>query len=384
MTVRRPIVVFVATRHFAIHSFCQQLIPAFAEANWRIVAAGLSDSYSSRLRTQGVQVESVDFRRGSVAPYADSRALVQLANCYRRYEPDLIHHFHPKPMILGNLAAHVTKNATVFNTISGVGYAFSNGGIARNLATLGYKSSLKRSDMNIFVNRDDHELFLREQWLPEDKSALVISHGVDTERFHPPHDANHQCDEPLRILMVSRLLKQKGVGQFVEAARRVRQDFTNVQFQLAGEWDREHPDSISEDLIQRAVADGTIEFRGYVNNMPEHLRQVSLFVLPSYYREGVPRVLLEAAASGLPVITTDVPGCRETVIDGQTGFVVPPKNEIALAEAIKNVIRDYELRRRMSRNAREWVEKDFDLQVITDKYLELYAHKGVKITGRKS
>jgi len=368
--------VFVANRGFGLTSSRLLLIQHLLSSGWRVVAAVAVDDYAKQLSTAGVIVEPVSFNRGRLSPLQDAKTLFTLIRIYRKYCPHLIHHFQAKPIILGGLGVHFTDGAQVVNTLTGLGHAFVHGGITRHLAVVGYRLLLTRGEATIFQNPDDHRLFVDQGWIPAGKARLIVSSGVDTERFRPA--ITRSC-EALRVLMVARLLWQKGVREFVEAAEIVKREYPAIRFQLAGEWDIVHPDAVDEAWVQAVVNKGTIEFLGYLGNMDDQLRATDLFVLPSYYREGTPRVLLEAAACGLPVVTTDVPGCRETVVDGETGRLVPPRNSKALAEAISEILGDPGLRHRMGQSGRRLVEERFDIRTITEKYLAVYRDIGIEV-----
>lgn len=370
-------VILVANRCYALTSSRLLLIEHFLSSGWKVIVASRDDEHANQLANAGATIEPVAFNRGGLAPLADLRAFFRLIQMYREHCPCLIHHFHVKPVIMGNFAARFVPKAKVVNNIEGLGYAFVEGGFTRSLAELGYRLFLSRSDMTIFLNPDDLVLFYQKRWVTEDKANLIISTGVNIDRF-APLKSQKRLENP-RVLMASRLLWQKGIREFVEAARIVKAQQTNVQFQLAGEMEDVHPDAVSSMWLNRVVNQGTIEFLGYVTDMPGQLRRSSIFVLPSYYREGVPRVLLEAAACGIPVITTDVPGCRETVVDGETGFLVPPQDAVALSEALSKLLSDPSMRKRMGRQGRELVEEKFDKRVITEKYLDVYRDIGLDL-----
>jgi glycosyltransferase involved in cell wall biosynthesis len=232
---------------------------------------------------------------------------------------------------------------------------------------------LVRSAATIFLNPDDQRLFVEKKWIPKNKARLIVSSGIDMKRFRPNTAASH---EPPRVLMVGRLLWEKGVREFIEAAEIVKRKFPGARFHLAGEWDPVHPDAVKEEWVQAAVDRGAIEFLGYLKHMDDELRTTDVFVLPSY-REGVPRVLLEAAACGVPVVTTDVPGCREVVVDRETGRLVPPRDSESLAAAISELLADATLRQQLGQAGRRHVEKEFDVLTITEKHLALYRDLGI-------
>jgi glycosyltransferase involved in cell wall biosynthesis len=374
---KQPCIIFVANRSFALTSSRLILIQHFLSIGWKVVVATTIDDSIDLLVATEVIVEPISFNRGGFSPLSDIKSFWSLRKVYHLYHPTIIHHFHAKPILLGNLAALSVRKTKIINTVTGLGYAFVRGGPTRQLATVGYRLLLSRSDVTIFQNPDDLQLFLRQGWISKATCKLIVSSGVDTERFHPPMTIHHQG---LRVLMVARLLWQKGVREFVEAAEIVKQKVATVRFQLAGELDAVHPDAVDEAWIQTAVNRGTVDFLGYLTNIDEQLRATDVFVLPSYYREGVPRVLLEAAASGVPVVTTDVPGCREAVVDGDTGRLVPSQDSQALAEAILEILKDSEQRKKMGLAGRRRIEAEFDIRMITEKQLAIYREIGVDLS----
>lgn len=348
----------------------------FLASGWQVIAATSDDEYSRRLTQLGVLLEPVTFKRTWWSPVEDFQAFFRLLQIFRRYRPTLIHQFHVKPIILGNLTARFVKNAKVVNTFTGLGYAFMRSRIARFILMTGYRLIARSCSATIFQNSDDRQFFLTKGLVSPEKAKLVVGSGVDTERFHPDPQA---LTEPPRILMVSRLLWQKGVKEFVEAAHLVKRKRPEVRFQLGGEWDSGHPQAVAPDWVKRHVEAGTIEFLGYLDRIEEILRTAYLFVLPSYYPEGLPRVLLEAAASAVPVVTTETPGCREAVIDAETGRVIPPRQSEILAQVILELLGDKRLRDRMGRAARERVKREFDIDLITEQQLAVYQEIGIEI-----
>lgn len=371
----QPCAVFVAVRSFALANSRLPLMNKLRALGWRVVAAGNRDEHVGRLTSAGIEFEEVPFDRSGLAPRRDFAAFLRLARLYRRLNPTLIHHCQSKPVILGCAAARLCPKAKVVNSITGLGHAFIAGGVLRRLASTGYRLMLGRAERTIFENPDDLQLFLDEGLVRRSACRLLVFSGIDVERFVPPSAPQAESS---RVVMVSRLLWEKGVGEFVEAAARSKQELPGVRFQLAGEFDSEHPSRVPSRQVDQWVADGLIEYLGYVRDMPALYAQSALVVLPSY-REGVPRTLLEAGASGVPVVTCDTPGCREAVEDGVTGLLVPPKDSRALADAIVKLMSDVVLRRRMGQVGRQYVKKNYDIRIIADKHLELYEQIGVQL-----
>jgi len=366
---------FVANRGFCLATDCELIFRHLEEQGWDIVIATGDDDWSRRLEDQGLIFEQVRFNRGGFSPYHDFDALRKLVSIHRRYRPALVQHFNSKPIILDALAAALVHKPRMVNTITGLGHAFIKGGPVRPLAILGYRLLGSRSDCSIFLNPDDMELFNGEGWIPEERSELIVSPGVDCNRYRP--EDRSEPERPV-VLLATRLLWQKGVREFVDAARIVSKACPEARVQLAGDWDHVHPDAVDRAYVEQAVADGVLEFAGFIDDMQAKLLETSMFVLPSY-REGVPRVLLEAMASGTPVITTDVPGCRAAVRDGETGLLVPPRDADALAQAMIKLIGDAELRRSMSRKARRWCEESFDIGVVNRAMVDVYRRIGIDV-----
>ncbi|MCK5538784.1 MAG: glycosyltransferase family 4 protein [Bacteroidales bacterium] len=369
-------VIFSANRGFALMNSRLPLMESLLSQGWRVVVATANDEYAGKLANKGIIIESVHFNRGGFSPKEDFIAYSVLRKIYKNYKPLLIHHFHAKPVILGTLAArHILgKEVKIVNSITGLGHAFTKGGISKQLASVGYHFSIPAGDVTIFQNRDDRQLFIKQGWVTPEQAQLIVSSGVDITRFHPVEKL--ESSQP-KLLMVGRLLWQKGVGEFIEAAKIVKKHFPNVRFQLAGEWDFIHPDAISKKQLDEPISKGIIEFLGYIHNMDEELPKIDLLVMPSYYREGVPRVVLEAAACGIPCIGADVPGTREAISDEKTGFLVPPQDSKALAKRILDLLKDNKLRQQMGNNARKMVEEQFDIKIITRKQLSVYKKIGV-------
>ena len=352
------------------------LMRRFRDAGWRVVVATADDSYAPRLRAEGIEVEPIHFRRRGFNFREDLRSFFSLLSIYRRYKPDLIHHFHAKPVILGTIAAKLGFRMApiTVNTITGLGYAFSQSGRARLLAGFGYRAISNLASATIFQNNDDRDLFLSEGWLEPAKARLIRSSGVDCSRF------SVSVPGPVkRIVMITRLLKQKGVPEFIEAARLARKVDPNLKFQLGGETDSQHPDSMPMGHIQRAEEEGVIDFLGYLPKVEDVLSGAYLFVFPSYYREGVPRIVLEAAACGVPAIVADSPGSRDSIVDGETGRMVVPRDAQALFGQIMEFVKHPELQRKMGSAARLRVSREFDIRAVTEKYLDVYRELGCSL-----
>ena len=297
-----------------------------------------------------------------------------LVRAYRSFKPALVHHFHAKPMFYGALAARVAGVPAVLNTVTGLGESMPDKGMKARLSRAMYAHAGGSARFTVFQNSDDLALFQRYELVPVGRERLITSSGVDVRRFKPAvaHDA------PARVVCMARLLKKKGIREFIEAARLVRlQVAAPVRFELAGEWDTQHPDAVTAAELAAWNEDGAVEFIGYCRRPEDWLPGAAAFVCPSVYREGVPRVILEAAACGVPVIGTDAPGIRDVLKEGQTGYLVPPFDVAAIVQRLVLLLSDPDRVAAMSAAARRLMESQFDIEYITDQYLDLYREAGV-------
>jgi len=329
-----------------------------------VVAPGLSaaNAVRERLEAQGLTVHDVDMHRTGTNPVADLRTLLQLYRLMRRIQPDCAMGYTIKPVIYGTLAAWLAGVPRRFALITGLGYAFqqeSGRGGMRALVQCMYAAALARVQMVFFQNPDDRDLFRQRGILATHTPACVVNgSGVDVSSFAvAPLPVGNA-----RFLLIARLLGDKGVREFAEAARRIRARRTDATFVLVG-WIDSNPDAIAQEELDGWVRDGVVEYLGKLSDVRPAIAQSTVYVLPSY-REGTPRTVLEAMAMGRAVITTDAPGCRETVVDGDNGFLVPVKSVDALEAAMLRFLDDPGLANRMGRRAREVAEEKYDVHKV--------------------
>lgn len=372
-----PCAVFAANRGYALTSSRGDLIRHFLDAGWEVVLVTADDDESRSLCASGARLEPVEFRRGGLSPVADGRAFHRLSAIYRRCQPVLIQHFHARPVIFGTVAARrmLGDSVRIANTITGLGRAFADGRAGARLAGWGYAAGMRRADVGIFQNRDDRDLFLERGWITHGHARLVAGSGVDLQRFAPACRMRANNTKPT-VVMLARLLRDKGIPEFAGVAAQVRERWPNARFLLAGEEEPAHPDGLSTEWV---TGHAGIEYLGRLADVRPLLAEADLFLFPSRYREGLPRVVLEAAATGLPVVAFDVPGVREAVQDGETGYLVAEGDAGALTERVTALLEDEGLRRAMGSAARRRVEESFDLRAIEAQYLSIYRDLGMRI-----
>jgi glycosyltransferase involved in cell wall biosynthesis len=361
MAADRKTVIIFGSYAPSLLMFRGRLIEAMTGRRHRVIAVApdIDAATGAALRGIGAEPREVPVTNQSLNPVAMVRALVELKRLIRRERPDVLIAYTIKPVMVGAFAGSAERVPTIVSMITGAGYAFMPGDslrhrFVRTVAASLYKAALRRSDWIIFQNRDDESLFQELGILrPGQNVCITNGSGVDLQRFSPVP----QPERP-SFVMVARLLKSKGVLQFGAAARRLKSEHPDVVIHLVGYIDSS-PDSISQTDLKE-IEDAGVIVHGKVSDVRPVLSESSVFVLPSYYREGVPRSILEAMAMQRAIITTDAPGCRETVIDGINGFLVPPRDSNAVYEAMRRFVLEPGLSLRMGRESRRLAESRFD------------------------
>ena len=369
---------FSANRGYALTSSRRPLIETFLAGGWHVVIATTDDTESQELVDMGAVLEPISVDRGGPSLLNDLSVFQRFKEVDKKWQPVLVHNFHAKPVIIGTLAARTTSIGTrtrIVNTITGLGRALVAGGLSRTLASAGYRLASRQADATVFQNEDDRDLFLKRGWITRDRARLIVGSGVDIERFRFVLRRG-RVPSQLKVLMISRLLGQKGVPEYAEAATRIRRNLPGTRFLLAGEFDPSHPDALNEEWVSAQQA---LEYVGHKSDVVPLLAEADLLVFPSYYREGVPRAVMEAAATGLPTIAFDVPGVREAVRHRVSGFLVPVHDVDSLVSSIQEVLLDEDLRIGMGQAARELAVEAFDIRLIHDHYMSLYQSLGLNV-----
>ena len=313
------------------------------------------------LAAVGVALHDIPLQRAGTNPVADIGLLVSLYRLMRSVRPTITLPYTIKPVIYGTIAAWLARVPRRYALVTGLGYAFtgSRQGLVTRLVRMLYRFALRRTHKVFFQNPDDERLFRELGLLPANIPSVVVNgSGVDVAQF-PVHPL--PVGPPV-FLMIARLLGDKGVREYAEAARRIKARQPEVRFQVVG-WIDSNPDAIAESELDAWVADGSLEFLGKLDDVRPAIAASTVYVLPSY-REGTPRTVLEAMAMGRSIITTDAPGCRETVIDGDNGFLVPVQSVDALVEAMLKFIEDPTLATRMGRRSRQIAEDKYDVHKV--------------------
>ncbi len=331
--------------------------------------------YGPRLRQAGFRWQPLPMNRRSLNPLREFGLLACLTDLYRRERPDLVHHFTIKCAVYGAIAASLARVPARVNALAGMGYVFTNPGLKARLLRPLVRELMRwvldnpRSRL-ILQNADDVAAFLEAGIADDRRVRMIKGSGVDTRRFRPKVEPILSGPET-RVLLASRLLWDKGVGEYIEAGRRLRAAGLPIRFLLAGAPDAGNPAAIPETELTGWAEEGVVEILGQVADMPALLARIDIVVLPSY-REGLPKSLIEGAACGLPLVTTDVPGCRAAVTDGVDGLIVSVRDGVALADAIRRLHEDPDKARSLGRAARARALVEFDERIVIDNVLGVY------------
>ena len=342
-----------------------------------VIGAGASgDGFEQKITEAGFVFIDLPINKKSINPLSDIYLFFKLFVLFKKERPDIVHLFTIKPVIYGSLAAKWAGVHKIIVTITGLGHAFlTNKGWLRTTVEWLYKNALKHCQTVFFQNNDDKTLFIQNGLVSIEKTKLVPGSGVNTTQFSPKPSrfGKHRrfCQGAINFLMFCRLLREKGVYEYVEAAKRIKEKYPDVTFTLLGGRDIRNPSVVPEKDILDWEKSGIIQWLDEVVDVRDYIAQADVIVLPSY-REGTPRSLLEAAAMGKPLITTDAVGCREVVDDGINGFLVPVQNSQALAVAMEKFINEVELCQRMGLAGRKKICAEFDERIVIQKTFDAY------------
>lgn len=322
-----------------------------------------------RLHALGAEYHPIAFARAGLTLGADAKSVVQLISLFRKVKPDIVLSYTIKPVIYASIAAWICRVPRIVSIVTGLGYAFSANGmrakivglIARRL----YKLALRSNSCVMFQNPDDLATFSSLGLVDGNgQGALINGSGVDLQEFPPTQLPDEPC-----FLMIARLLRDKGVCEYAEAAKAVRSRFPQARFLLVGGLDAS-PLSISERELAAIVEEGVVEYRGQLADVRPVIAEARIFVLPSYYPEGTPRTILEALSSGRPVITTDSPGCRETVVHGYNGYLVPVRDANSLGAAMVRMVEHHALTEMMGANSQQMAVEKYDVKKVTSSIVD--------------
>ena len=370
---KRPKIIFFVTEDWY---FCSHRLPlalAAQEEGFQVSVATRVQKHGEVITSHGLKLIPLELSRHSMNPFGGVLLLFRLIKILRKESPEILHNVSLKPVLYGSIAARFSKTPKVINALTGLGFLFASrqwkARLVRPFIEMVFRWVLNRPNTRvIFQNPQDQELFIKRKLIQKDRAVLIKGSGVDMNQFTP----GSEPQGPVTVLLASRMLWDKGVGIFVEAARLLIEEKINARFVLAGNCDASNPGAIPESVLEQWNQSGVIEWWGNQTNMPRVFQSSHIVCLPTTYGEGIPKVLIEAAASGKPIIATDIPGCREIVHPDQNGILIPPHKPEALAQAIQKLLEDPALRQKMGDAGRSIALSEFSSEKVIGETLVLY------------
>ena len=352
-----------------------ELARAAAEAGYDVHVATeiCSDEDAQAIRASGLTLHHVPFGRGTSRPWSDVAAIVQTWRLLRELWPDIVHTVGLKPLVIGGIAGRFAGIRCFVMAITGLGHAFGGTSFWSRLRRMLVKAVLRVATAHphsvcIFQNQEDQNAFVDEGIVASANARLIRGSGVDLQRF----TFVPERDGPPRVLLASRMLRTKGVPEFIAAAGELKARWPDAQFLLAGGPDPGNPASLDARELAELNTSGVVTWLGHCSDVAALLRDVHIVVLPTYYKEGVPKALIEAAASGRPIVTTDTPGCNDIVRDGVNGLLVAPRDVAQLVRAIERLLSDASIRRSMGDHGRRIAVAEFSLDSVITSTLAIY------------
>lgn len=365
------LIAFVSNSAWSVYNFRLDVINHLIQQGFKVLVMAPNDTFSPLLEEVGCQFIPLHFDNKTKNPLHDIAFYYQLKKLYSQYRPDFIFHYVAKPNIYGSLAAAANDIPSVA-VITGLGYAFDKKNWLYRIMRLLYTRSLRAAKEVWFLNNEDARVFIDEKIVTIEKVKVLPGEGINTTYFSPMHSALQQYkkDRPFTFLMSTRLLRSKGVGLYVDAARILLKKNYDVQFELIGFFEDHHPDSIAKEELEKWQREGLVHYGGFAEDVRPYIQQADCFVFPSFYNEGIPRCLMEAASMERPVITTLNRGCKEVVLNNSTGFTCNPHDPFDLADKMEKMINlPQEQRIQMGRNGRALVKRRFDITHIIEEYI---------------
>lgn len=368
--------VLFANTDWYLYNFRRSLALALQQQGFDVLLLSPPGLYGEKLRKLGLRWEPLPMDRRSLNPLREFGLLLHLVRLFLREQPALVHNFTIKCAVYGSLAARLAQVPARINAVAGMGYVFTSNEIKARVLRPIVRRLLRwalggKNTRLVLQNADDVSLFERARLLDASHIRLIRGSGVNCTQFARSGSRNFPQVGDARVLLAARMLWDKGIAEYVEAARILHSQGRRIRFLLAGTPDAGNPAAILVETIQNWVAEGLVEWLGHVDDMPALFATADVVVLPSY-REGFPKSLIEAAACGLPLVATDVPGCREVITDGENGLLVPVRDGAALAVAIARLLDDRDLAARLGAAARIKALAEFDERIVIDRTLAVY------------
>jgi len=371
--MKNKTIAIVINTSWNIYNFRLGLLKAFQAEGARIIAIAPRDEYSDKFEALGIEYYEIKFNNKGVNPIDEIKLTYDLYKLYKKTSPDILLHYTIKPNIYGAIAARIL-GIPVISNISGLGTVFLNQNISSKIARQLYRFSLYYPKIVFFQNAEDKELFIRKKLVKKSKAKLLPGSGINTNNFMPTKSIQQgDKEKSIQFLFIARLLKDKGIQEFVKASRKVCTQYSgtiSIKFNILGSYYPNNPTAITRREMEAWQEEGVINYLGESDNVKSIIAKSDCIVLPSY-REGLSRVLLEASSMEKPIVTTNVPGCKDVVVDGLTGYLCEVKDSQSLATQMMKIISMTQSQRlTMGKKGREKMIAEFDEKIVVGKYFE--------------
>ena len=362
--VNKTIAIVINTS-WNIYNFRLGLLKALQANGYKIIVIAPHDKYSQEFISLGFEYYPLTINSKGTHPVEDLKLTYSFYKLYKQIQPDVILHYTIKPNIYGTFAAALLNIPTI-NNIAGLGTLFVKQDIVTSIAKMLYKLSQSKAQHVFFQNNDDIQQFINDKLVTKEKCSVLPGSGIDTNKYMPREKIDNG---KTTFLLIARMLWEKGIGEYVEAARQIRKKYPNCEFQLLGFLDVANRSAIAKEQMQQWEDEGVINYLGITDDVPSFIAQADCVVLPSFYREGTPRTLLESASMAKPIITTDNVGCRDVVDDGINGYICKPQDTKSLEEQIEKFLSlDQEKILLMGEKSREKMIREYDESIVIEKY----------------
>ena len=362
-------VLIVLNTSWNIYNFRLNLMKSLEKKGFKVIALSPYDDYSDKLQKEGFEWVDLPLDNDSTNVLKELSQIKSFYKIYKNIKPDIVLHYTIKPNIYGTFIATLLDIPSI-NNVSGLGTIFLKKKLVYKVAQILYRIVFRFSGKVFFQNKHDFQLFIDSKLIKKDIAEVIPGSGIDCQRFRPIDVPSSSLKQnTITFLMIARLIKDKGIIEYIEAIKILKKQYPNVKFKLIGSLYLSNPTAISKELLQSWIDEELIEYLPFSDVMEEIISRVDCIVLPSY-REGLSRVLLEAASMAKPIITTDVAGCKDVVDDGVNGFLCKVKDEKSLAEKIeKMILLTVNERKKMGEKGREKALKEFDEKLVIEQYI---------------
>ena len=360
-------IAIVSNLSWNLYNFRLSLMYAMKNQGYEVVAIAPYDRYSQKIIDAGFEFYDINMNAQGMNPIEDLKTTYSFYKLFKEISPDIICQYTIKPNIYGSFVASML-NIKIINNIAGLGTLFIKDNIVTKVAKLLYKVSQSKVDRVFFQNREDYSFFTQKGIVAKDKCDILPGSGVDTNRFRPHYKAQQKN---IRFLLIARMIWEKGIGEYVQVARDIKKRYPNVEFCLLGFLDVQNPSAITKREMDEWVDEGVVNYLGVSDRVDKVIQSADCVVLPSYYREGTPKTLLESGSCGKPIITTDNVGCRDVVDHGVNGYLCEPRSWEDLRDKIEMFLAlSPQDRLNMGRESRIKIRREFDESIVINKYLD--------------